>query len=383
MVPWEGRAKILGDGSDTSSGVVSMAELNPLMVMVARESRGFSQTAIAKRVGIEQGTWSKIENGLLEPSDELAQKMAEELDYTVELLREDLDFKQLPLSFFRKQKRVPQKVAKGIRAEINILRLQAKKMMAEAELPTLRLLHRDAGSGTEGAVDAARELRLHWHVPPGPVQNLTRLLEDNGVMVAHRDFGDERVDAISIYDPEDSLPPVVLLSPELPPDRYRFTLAHELAHVILHHHQAIPNEHVDIEAQAHAFAAEFLMPAREIRGHFSKVTLHSLANLKTYWGTSMQALLYRAKELGKVSPRNQRYLWMQMGKAGYRTQEPVAIPPERPTLFKELVEVYEEQTRQTKEQASRALGFSKVEEFESWFGERGGQAGGHLRLIAT
>lgn len=89
-------------------------------------------------------------------------------------------------------------------------------------------------------------------------------------------------------------------------------------------------------------SAELLMPERDIRSQFGKVSMERLAVMKPYWKVSMAALLMRARDLGKVSPRMERYLWMQMGKAGYRNREPASldIPKEQPKLLSEIVDFH-------------------------------------------
>ena len=104
-------------------------------------------------------------------------------------------------------------------------------------------------------------------------------------------------------------------------------------------HSKYPNP--DMEKQADKFAAAFLMPADDIRQYLNDVTLAKLGTLKPYWKVSMQALLSRAKDLGQITPRKTRTLWMQLSKLGYRTREPVELdlPPELPSLFPKIIEV--------------------------------------------
>jgi Zn-dependent peptidase ImmA (M78 family) len=82
------------------------------------------------------------------------------------------------------------------------------------------------------------------------------------------------------------------------------------------------------------------MPTQEIRPHLSNVTLERLANLKKYWKASMAALLSKARTVKKITDSQYRYLWTQMGKAGYRLREPVDIPQEKSTLLSELISVH-------------------------------------------
>jgi Zn-dependent peptidase ImmA (M78 family) len=131
---------------------------------------------------------------------------------------------------------------------------------------------------------------------------------------------------------------MIFVNESIPGDRLRFSLAHETAHLMLHHHLPLPSE--EIEDEANEFAAEFLMPASDIRNFLSRVTLKKLATLKPHWGVSIQALLMRASQLGQLSERQRRYLWMQVSASGYKTEEPLPIPLEEPALMTELIQTH-------------------------------------------
>jgi hypothetical protein len=96
-------------------------------------------------------------------------------------------------------------------------------------------------------------------VPSGPISNMVSLLEAVGVIVVNRTLFTDAQDAVSTW-PRDGLgPPLMLVNLGLAPDRERFTMAHELGHLIMH---ALPED--DQETQADRFASEFLAPADEI-----------------------------------------------------------------------------------------------------------------------
>jgi Zn-dependent peptidase ImmA (M78 family) len=159
------------------------------------------------------------------------------------------------------------------------------------------------------------------------------------------------VDAISQWTPD--MPPVFFINEEIPGDRLRFTLAHELGHVIMH--QVLTLDPRDMEREADRFAAEFLMPAKEITNDFSSVTLADLVRMKAYWKVSMAALAKRAHDLGKLTPRQYRALFEQMSKLGYRTKEPEPIPVEEPMLANEILDVYRDEKQYSIPELSRLV----------------------------
>lgn len=306
----------------------------PQMVILARESRGLSQSALASRMGIAQGTLSKVENGQAEATDELVEKLSDALGYPPAFFFDDYAARNLPISFYRK--RISTKIAtvRAIRARINILRLHVQKLLLSVDLPECRVPSVNLSEyGSPERV--ARELRIRWHLPRGPIENLTEILEDAGVVIVRCDFGTNEVDAISLWEPADDIPPMVFVSDRIPGDRLRFSLAHETAHLMLHSHLPLPSE--AIEDEANAFASEFLMPSSDIRNFLSRVNLSKLAALKPHWRVSMQSLLERAWQLEQITDRQRRYFWMQISARGYRTQEPFPIAREEPGLIDELV----------------------------------------------
>ena len=75
----------------------------------------------------------------------------------------------------------------------------------------------------------------------------------------------------------------------------RASLAHEIGHVIMHR---VPTD--TMEDEAYAFAAELLVPEKELRREFigGSATLEKLARLKSKWRVSMQFLLVSGRPVG-------------------------------------------------------------------------------------
>ena len=62
---------------------------NPEMIILARESRGLTQSNLAKSLSVSQGKLSKIEHGVLNASEEILNKLSEELGYPIEFFFQD------------------------------------------------------------------------------------------------------------------------------------------------------------------------------------------------------------------------------------------------------------------------------------------------------
>ena len=148
---------------------------------------------------------SKIEAGKVDPSAALTDKLVEALRCPPSLLYSSLKYQQLPLTFFRKKARVSTKEVKAIRAQVNLYRLRVEILLRSYETPDARIILADRKRHGNPAVKAAQELRVYWNVPPGPIPNLTRLVESHGVLVIPIDVDNKDFDGLSIYEPADVL----------------------------------------------------------------------------------------------------------------------------------------------------------------------------------
>ena len=309
---------------------LSHKDVNLAMITLARESRGFTQTVLAKLIGVSQTMLSKVEGGAKLPTPGMAASISATLHYPPEFFYQTDTIFGPGLSEFyhRRRQDVGVKVLTRIHAQINVIRMQIARLLRAAELPELKIRPFDIDFSPQ---EAARAVRASWQLPAGPVPNVVQAIEDAGGIVIRYKFGTPRVDAISRAVP--GLPPLFFVNKGMPPDRERLSLCHELGHLVMHD---VPTP--NMEDEANKFAAEFLMPEREVAAHLDRVTIDRLAMLKPYWRVSMAALLKRASDLGKVPAKKYRYLWMQM--AQYRRREPIEIAGETPTLLREIIDLH-------------------------------------------
>jgi len=99
-----------------------------------------------------------------------------------------------------------------------------------------------------------------------------------------------------------------------------------------------------VEEQAHRFASELLMPAAAIRDLLPATmggnVWVTLAKLKEQWGVSMQALLFRARRLGRLGDVSYRNAMTTISARGWRRDEPRLITAiEQPSLLPKAVEL--------------------------------------------
>lgn len=179
------------------------------------------------------------------------------------------------------------------------------------------------------AENAARALRLQWGLGIDPIPSLSELLEERGIKVLSVDLKD--IDGLTAkVRRKGSEPiPVVVVMKNIWSERKRFTLAHELGHMLMDIRSG-----VDAEKAANRFAGAFLMPVealwREIGKQRTTISLGELLCLKELFGASFQAIVYRCHDLGIIGDSSYRRLFQVFNDQGWRKppyREPGAIPP--------------------------------------------------------
>lgn len=357
-------------------------KFNHTLLQLARKFRGLSQAIVAERAGFNQGHYSRIENGLLPdgPSDDSVMRLCDTLSMPRDFFYQPFTVHGLPLSvhpMHRKKAAVGEGAIQSLHSEINIRLIHIRHLLnavtIDSEIP-LPWLDVDETGGPEAV---AQKVRLAWSVPRGPIHGLISYVERAGVLVIWCDFG-SGIDGVTIRTPD--LPPCIFLNRSVPPDRMRFSLAHELGHIIMHR---IPTD--DIENEANAFASEFLMPTADIKKDFiGKLTLERLIRLKAVWRVSIQSLLYHAHHIGAISANQSQYLWRQISRLGWRTREPADtdFPYEEPQVFPEIIRVHCENLGYSLIEISKLLR-SDVHDVGRLYGLWGetAKAGGHLRIV--
>ena len=161
---------------------------NPEMLVLARESRGLTQHAFAEQLGVSQGELSKLESGLRTPSPELTDRFAVHLRYSRKLFFASERYlgSNTSCAYYRKRKSATLQNVRQALAIANIRRIQISRLLiaGAAELDLDRQFKRmDVEEHPGGAPNIARTVRAMWLVPPGPVMDLTRTIEDAGGIV--------------------------------------------------------------------------------------------------------------------------------------------------------------------------------------------------------
>lgn len=269
----------------------------------------------------------------------LAQALGVEIDYLLgdgDLHLEGVEFRK-PASASRKE------VA---RIEAKTLAFVERYLLVEEmlRLPTSEWTpprsNALAISSIEDADAAADELRDIWDLGADPVPKLAELLEEHGIKVISLESPHVDGLAATVRREGHSSVPVIMIAKGAWSERKRFSLAHELAHMVLQ-----VADGVNAETVANRFAGAFLVPGdvlrQEIGERRKEISLGELRVLKRHYGVSLQALTYRCKDLGIINRTLYSDLFDIYDRNGWRAEpykEPEALDPgrEEPMRFRRL-----------------------------------------------
>ena len=323
---------------------------NPEMLRLARQRKGFQQTEASKLLGVEQPQLSRMENGILEVKDEFLQKASRVYEVPTSFFSQFDTVFGAPVSvhaMWRRKSDVSAREMDCVIAELNIRLMHIRRFLEGVGIANTNDLPRLDIDEYGSPERIASLVRAHWKLPSGPIKNLTALVEKAGVIVTHSRMADASISGVRFSAP--GLPSLILLNTDQPSDRMRFTLAHELGHLVMHKFPT-PN----MEQEANAFATSLLIPTADIAPYFigRKIELSTLAALKPEWRVSMAGLLMAANRVGALDEGRNKYLWKLMSIKGYRLREPPELdfPQEVPTVIKSVFDMH-----------TSALGFSRAD----------------------
>lgn len=312
-------------------------KVNGERIKQIRELYGWSQTELANKINITQAAVALIESNRFDPTDELLNQISFQTGFPVSFFKKTKNL-DIPLGslLYRAKMKATIKEQTQVRRHAQLV----CQLLYEALLHRIKSIPVKVPRLEENPSEAAKITRSSLGLPPDkPIEHLMSVLEKAGIIILVVPFHAQNIDAFSFWlDETQSSKPVIVLVDGYPGDRLRFSLAHELGHLVLH--TSVYGKGKKIDEEANDFASEFLVPEEAIFEELlPPVKLSDLAELKLRWKVSMQALMYRARKLEIITLGQYKYLLKQMGINGWRQEEPINIPPEKPRLLCQLAEL--------------------------------------------
>lgn len=314
-------------------------------IRAVRLLTGSSQSDLAAALGVTQAQISHIESGRRTVTCKFLDQVAVATNFPRSYFQAvPADLPPLTLRFRRRSTALSSEVhrAEQLVAETYRVVWQLVNDRRRYIPPALPLAAGDdlAPPAIDDLAAQTREnLGLDRH---SPVHHVTRSMERGGIVVAPLAFSeaDEEFETVGHFGascwPGPPDPAVIGYFEGGGGDRQRFTLAHELGHLVLHTRRRFIS---DPEDEANRFAGAFLVPRERAEEFVSNdITLRDFAQLKATWGVSIQALIMRCGQLGLIDPARKTSLFKQISARGWRKNEPVRVHPEAPALLTKLIE---------------------------------------------
>lgn len=333
------------------------------LIILARETEGYTQAELAEAIKIEQGTISKIENAILEAPEETVKKISDLLDYPIQFFYQDWNPIRVE-GFYRRKISLPAKELKECKGKMTVAERHFSSLVDALELPKPNYPKWNVEVDGSPAM-CAKFVREYWNLPKGRINNVTELLEDKGFVIIELDL--DGMDGFSTFS--DANFPIIFVNRNTPGDRDIFTKTEEAFHFIMHHGQKISPDR-DIEKEVKEAVSEFLVPYNEVEHQLTKLNLSKLVDMKQYWKVSMAALISKAKNTGLISNDQYKYIWKQMIFHGYKLNEPAPISRQKPSVMQEIFDTYIEDLKFTKKQICERLSFSEAKLDEWYFNKR-------------
>jgi Zn-dependent peptidase ImmA (M78 family)/transcriptional regulator with XRE-family HTH domain len=306
---------------------------------------GLTLRALGDRVSASPGLLSLYETGQREPSDHMADALAEALCVRRGFFYEPLpDVWLEPECSFRHRRTTQEKVKRRARAHGTLIGLVIQHLSRLLRFPAYSVPSIRAASPLQ-IDDAATECRRHWKLGVDtPILQMGRVLENAGVVLVQHLEHSDKIDAFSRRG-EPSV--VVLNTARQSPSRWIYDLAHELGHFVLH--DGIITGDRETEDQAEYFGGAFLLPRRAFMREFASARISStrsfwahVFSLKHRWRVSAQAIVRRAYQLDLISAITYRQAFKYASAQGWKGRtpepgEPDFLGPELlPTAFRKL-----------------------------------------------
>lgn len=313
---------------------------NGAQLRLARVFNGFALEDVALRVDKTRQYLHKLECHHGAPTDELAGLLALVLRVhrnffyqpRAEVAEEQVHFRKL----FTTRAMIKQ-VALA-RAELFGRLIQ--HLDRQLALPKVNIPQVDVASA-EDVERAAERCRHEWGLGLGPIDHMTRLAENLGMLVTSFKGVSTEIDAMSVL-----LARPIIVRNEAKPSacRQRFDVGHELGHFVMHQGR-VTGDRIS-ESEANRFASAFLVPRAMMAKLFprpkgSRLDWAGLREFKLTWKVSKAALLYRARQLDLISDDQYKSGAITLRRTGEATgeREDDLIPKEQPELLQRSLQI--------------------------------------------
>ena len=326
------------------------------MLETARLMRGYTQKEAASLLNISQGKLSKAEQGIQSLDENILQEIAEVYDFPQSFFYLENDYSPDGHLYFRRKLGITGKELASFLSKIRILKKIMDTLFASIEMPSFSLKSYDPRIFTPEEI--AQKTRFSMQIYKGRVPNLATILEAYGIILFPFNFGTEKIDGLSVITAQSHK--IIFFNSSMSEDRKRFSLAHELGHLIMHF-DFVPKFEETVENEANRFASEFLLPTEEVIDDLRFLNFEKLGMLKRKWHVSMKAILQKAKNINIIDDKSYRNFQINFSKKGFNKTEPILLPLERPTFIQDTISLYKTELGYNDQELQRLMQINQAD----------------------
>ncbi len=323
--------KLLTDRSGEPGGFVASA-FEPIRLTQARRWAELSVAELAAAAGLSAAVLEQYEIGAVQPDPDVPADLARVLKVPVEYFatgRPMCRIDAADVHFDDPGSASASDRAKAVVFAEYIWEL-AYTLGCRMRFPALDLPALEQGLSP---ADAARLLRDHWGIAPGPLAHLGATLESRGIVVALAPPTSAAMARVGTYATHTWGRSLIVVAARHTQCvySYRFACARALGHLMLHP-CPLPGDRTQA-LEADRFAAELLVPAEEMdRLCPSPIHFPSPAALARQWGAPTEVIRRIVRD------RTPRMRSIEATRTLHHDREPVAeYPGEGPGLLAEAV----------------------------------------------
>lgn len=331
--------------------------MNHRQLTFAREFRGYSQSQLSSSIaGLSQPNLSKFEKGLGYLSESIQNEIINFLDFPKEFFEKRI-YNVVENANYRKKSTVSKSDVIDFEFRCKLIGYVIDQMSEDIEWPDFKFKPLNVDEGFDPEYIASYTRKKCGIDPFKPVKDIFTIIENNGIIVYEIDAL-EKFDGVSFHT--DKGYPIIIINKNFSNDRKRFTLAHELGHMLMHNEDEFPiSSFRDKEKEANLFASEFLMPETAIKNSLFRLKFGDLGEFKEYWLTSMASIVRRASDLKCIGAAEYKNFYIQLSRAGYTKKEPVSVFIDQPSVFSEGVKLLREGLNYTDDELINYLSLPK------------------------
>lgn len=306
-----------------------------------REAKGLSQEKVAELGGISRPAYRNIENGDSIPKVSTLQNIANGIGVAFQDLFAPI--RTLEKVRFRASKRMNSRdqilsdVARWLDDYNYLENLLQEQVEYRFKDLAHRLLSNPQGSlrARHAAEEARKELNLSEREP---IRDIAGLIESSGIKLNPISLASDGFFGLSVSEQEGGPAIIVNVWDRISVERWIFSAAHELGHLLLHLEAYNVNESYedeDQEMEANIFASYFLMPEKSFQSEWDETyglaLVDRVLKVKRIFQVSYKTVLYRLSEQvgSSIWGKFQAAYKVRTGKTLKITEEPEALTPNK------------------------------------------------------